>query len=249
MRHIRGILDLFQADAARFVDPGDQEADEQLDDAAEQFAANDDEWNNAWVEFYRADLVVAREQTDLALSMAQESAERHPGLGDDELVANLNRVCADAQWLRRDPGAALDAYARAVAHAYRFQVKDVQDEYTDAFQQEMIDRSMERLAALHADGRDEGHAVLRSACARIRAFFGPYWSAVGGGSPADVGLDVVRALDEGRPDDVARMIFPARPTVLGLRGTEYALICEDVTHRMRRDLANPPGTPLPPAEG
>ena len=248
MQHIRGILDLFAADAARFVDPGDQEAEEQLKDAAEQFAANDDEWNVAWVEFYRADLAVAREQTDLAMSMAKESAERHPGLDDDELVANLHRVCADAQWLRRDPGAALDAYARAVAHAYRFQVKDVQDEYTDAFQEEMIDRSMERLATLHADGRDEGHAVLRSACARIRAFFGPYWSAVGGGPLADVGLDVVRALDEGRPDDVARMLFPARPTVLGLRGTEYALTCGDVTHRMRRELANPPGTPLPPAE-
>ena len=248
MRHIRGILDFFLADAARYVDPGDREADEPLDDAAEQFAANDDEWNAAWVEFYRADLAVSREQADQAISMAKESADRHPDLDDDELVANLHRVCADAQWLRRDPGAALDADARAVLHAYRFQVQDVQDDYTDAFQQEMIERSMERLVALHADDRDTGHTVLRSACARIRAFFGPYWREVGAGPLADVGLDVIRALDERRPDDVAGVLFPARPTVLGYHGTPYAKTCVEVTHQMRCELAKPPGTPLPPAE-
>ena len=71
---------------------------------------------------------------------------------------------------------------------------------------------------------------------------------MGGGPLADVGLEVVRALDERRLDDVAGVIFPARPTVLGYPGTEYALICVDVTHQMRRELAKPPGTPLPPAE-
>jgi hypothetical protein len=252
MRHIRGILDFFLADAVRYVDPGDPEADERLDDAAEQFAANEDadedEWDLAWVEYYRADLAVSREQADPAISMAKESADRHPDLDDDELVANLHRVCADAQWLRRDPGAALDADARAVLHAYRFQVKDVQDDYTDAFQQEMIERSMERLAAWHGDDQDTGHAGLRSACARIRAFFGPYWREAGAGPLADVGLDVIRALDEGRLDDVAGVLFPARPTVLGYHGTPYALTCVEVTHRMKRELAQPPGTPLPPAE-
>ena len=251
MRHIRGTLDFFLADAARYVDPSDQEADERLKDAADQFDANanNDEWNLAWVEFYRADLAVSREQADLATSLAKESAERHPDLDDDELLANLHRVCADAQWLRRAPGAALDAAARAVAHAYKFQVKAKtgQDEYTAAFQQEMIDRSMDRLVALHADGQGEGHAVLRSACARIRAFFGPYWRAVRADPLADVGLDVMRALDERRLDDVARVLFPALPTVLGYPGTEYELICLDVTRQMKRELAQPPGTPLPSA--
>jgi hypothetical protein len=246
MQHIGGILDIYLADAARYVDPGDPEADERLDDAADRFSANDDEWDLAWVEFYRADLAVSREQADLAISIAKESADRHPDLDDDELVANLHRVCADAQWLRQDPRAALDADARAVLHAYKFQVKDVQDDYTDAFQQEMIERSMERMAALHAD-RNTGHTVLRSACARIRAFFGPYWREVGAGPLADVGLDVIRALDEGRLDDVAGVLFPARPTVLGYHGTPYAKTCVEVTHQMKRELVKPPGTPLPPA--
>jgi hypothetical protein len=244
MRHIRGILDLFMADAVRYLDPGDQEADERMDDAAEQFAANDDEWVHAWVEFYRADLAIMREQADRAISLATQSAERHADLDDDELVANQHRICADGQWLRRDPAAALDAHARSVLHAYRFQIKVVQDDYTDAFQQEMIDRGIERLVALHSDDQDEGHEVLRSACARIRAFFGPYWRAAESGPLADAGLEVAHALDEGRLDDAARMLFPARPTVLGYHGTEYALICADVTYQMRSELAQPPGTRL-----
>jgi hypothetical protein len=106
---------------------------------------------------------------------------------------------------------------------------------------------MERLVALHADDQDDGHAVLRSACARIRAFFGPYWRAVGASPLADVGLEVMRALDERRLDDVAGALFPARPTVLGYPGTEYELICLDVARQMRDELAQPPGTPLPSA--
>jgi hypothetical protein len=249
LRHIRGILDLYLVDAARYVDPGDEDIDELLAEAAELFAREDDDWDVAWVEYYRADVALSREQTEQAMTTAAESAERARALDDDELVANSHRVYADAFWLSGRAGPALDAYARAVAHAYRFQVKGVQDEYTDAFQKEMIDRSVERVAELYADGRDEGHAILQSACARIRAFFGPYWSAAGASLPEDVRPEVVKALAEDRRDDVAAMLFPARPTVLGHRGTEYALICGDVTHRMRRELAKPPGEPLPPAEG
>jgi hypothetical protein len=254
MRHIRGILDFYLADAERYIDPSSEEADERLDDAVHQFAADEDadqdedEWNTAWVEYYRADLAVARKQTDQAISLAKESATRHTGLDDHELAANLHRVCADARWVGQDPGRALDNDARAVLHAYRFQVQDVQDDYTDAFQREMIERSTERLTALHDDDQDEGHAVLRSACARIRAFFGPYWSAAGAGPVTDVGLEVIRALDERRLDDVAGLLFPARPTVLGYQGTPYAKTCVRVTHQMRRELAQPPDTPLPPAE-
>ena len=143
----------------------------------------------------------------------------------------------------------MDAYARAVAHAYRFQVKAIPDEYTEAFQLEMIERSMERLVALHADDRDEGRAVLRSACARIHAFFGPYWRAIGAGPTADVGLDVVRALDEGRHSDVAGVLFPAVPAPADrFSDSRYSLICGDVTHTMASELAQPPGAPLPPAE-
>jgi len=243
-RHIRGILDFYLADSERYVDPHSEEADELLDDAAEQFAALDDEWNAAWVEYYRADLAVARGQADLAISTATESAGCYPDLDDDELVANLHRVCADARWQGREPGKALDAHARAVLHAYRFQVKDVQDDYTEEFQREMIDRAVERLVAWHDSAEGKEHAALRSACARIRAFFDPYWRATGSSPLADAGLEVIRALEEGRRDEVAGMLFPALPTVLGYPDTQYALTCGDVTYKMRRELKKPPDSPL-----
>jgi hypothetical protein len=254
MRHIRGILDLFLADVESHTDPHSEEADELLQDATEQFEANDDDWNKAWAEFYRADLALAREQAELAISLARESAAGHPDLDDDELVANLHRVCADARWLGGghgepgEPGKALDAHARAVLHAYRFQVKEVQDDYTAAFQQEMIDRAVDRLVEWHDDAKDRQHAELRLACARIRAFFAPYWRETGASPVADIGLEVITALDQSRRADVAAMLFPALPTLLGYHSTPYGQACLDVTHQMRRELGEPPDTPLPSAE-
>jgi hypothetical protein len=252
MRHIRGILALFLADAARYPDPGDVEADNQLDDAARQFAANKDRWNAAWTDYTRADLAVMRGQDELAISSAKQCAQAYTELDDHELLANLHRVCGDALWPKaddqraaKDPGPALDAYARAVAHTYKFQVKGTPDDYTDAFQQEMIERSIERLMALRTDNRE----ALRSACVRIRAFFGPYWQAVGADPAPRAGLEAIRALDEERRADVALALFPATPTIADLRihDSEYALVCKDVTYTMRDELAKPPGAPLPSA--
>src|SRR5260370_36137142 len=105
----------------------------------------------------------------------------------------------------------------------------------------MIDRSMERLVALHADERDEGHGVLRSACARIHAFFRPYWRVAGAGPTADGGLDAVRALDEGRPGDAAAALFPAAPAIAGPRrhGSEDPLICRGVAPPLASPLHGP----------
>jgi tetratricopeptide (TPR) repeat protein len=252
MRHVRGILDLFRADALRFVNPHDSRVDGLLDDAIEQFTADEDEWDVAWTEYYRADLVLLRREYERAMSLARQAALDYAELDDSELLANLHRVCADAHWDLGKYGAALDGYARAVALAYRYHVKDVPDQYTTAFQQEMVDRSMERMAELRTRDRDEGHAVLRAACARIRAFFGPYWREIGADEVADDGLDAVRAVEEGRPEEAASLLFPAGPPGLGTDmtryGTEYEYICREVTGDMADELAQPPCTPLPPVE-
>jgi hypothetical protein len=56
---------------------------------------------------------------------------------------------------------------------------------------------------------------------------------------------VIEALDQGRLDDVAEMLFPALPMLLGYHSTPYAMTCADVTHEMRDELAEPPDAPLP----
>jgi hypothetical protein len=131
-------------------------------------------------------------------------------------------------------------------------VKDVPDDYTAAFQQEMVDRAMERMAALRADGGDEGRGTLRSACARIRDFFGPYWLEVEADQAADVTRDVEHALANGLLGQAADLLFPPGPpevdTDLTVHGTEYEYICRDVTDELADELAQPPGTPLPPPE-
>lgn len=252
LRHVRAIIDCYLADALRYADPADEEADERLDDARDLFEAAGDEWNLAWVEYARADLAVMRKQAELAISLVTQSAQDHIDLGDDELLANLNRVWSDAQWMLGDHGAALDAAARAVAHAYRFQLTGATpDDYTAAFQKEMIGRAIKRLADLHADASDTGHAVLRAAITRIHDFFAPYWRALRQDPMTSGSIDVIQALAEGRHDEVAMALFPADPATTDLNqpGTQYVKTSNLVRVRMTSKLAQPPGTPLAAADG
>lgn len=248
-RHVRGIVDVFMADILRSLNPADPHVDEALDDAA-ALLAEDDEYFVAWIDFQRDDLLLQRSQWQEAMSLAREAAKRHAKFDDHELTANFHRVHADALWARGHRAQALDGYARAVLHAYASQVDNNVDPYTIAFQREMIDRSMERMAALYAtaDGSDETRAVLHAGCARIRSFFGAYWQGVGEDETLDVTADVERALAEGMSMEAACLLFPALApevdTDLTRVGTEWELICHDVLHEMLHELEALPGTPL-----
>jgi hypothetical protein len=252
-RHVRGLIEVFLADILRYLNPADHRVDETLDDAA-ALLAEDDEYFVAWIDFQRGDLHLQREQWEQAMSLATQAAKRHAKYDDHELIANFHRIHADALWARGEAGLALDGYARAVLHGYVAQIAgNPPDAYTNAFQQEMTDRCMERMAALHAaaaaDDSGGALAVLRSASARVRAFFGNYWEAVEGGEATDVAADVVRALADGVPLKAASVLFPALApevdTDLGRVGTEWELICHDVLGEMRDELDALPGTPLP----
>lgn len=245
LRHLRAIIDIYLADAVRFADPADDEADERFDDAEELFQADNDQWNLGWLACYRADLAVMRGQAELALALVTDDAEAHRDLGDEELLANLNRVWSDAKWLLGDYGAALDAAGRAVAHAYRFELSGATpDEYTAAFQNEMTGRALSRLASLHADAEDTGQAALRAAIIRIHDLFAPYWRAL---RQDQMGADeIIQILADGRYDDAAAALFPACPAATDLNrpGTAYAKICNRFRDRTNSRLAQPPGAPL-----
>jgi hypothetical protein len=248
-RHVRAVLDVLLADALRSINPGDAHVDEVLDDAVEHLAGEDG-YIVAWIGFTRADLALLRGLTEEAMTLARQAAQDHVALDDHELIANLHRVCADAHWARGEHGMALDGHARAVAHAYRAQVQNVPDAYTIAFQQEMVDRSTERMTALHANG---GDYVLGSACERIRAFFGPYWLETGADEVTDIAPEVTRALAAGLPGKAASLLFPVGApevdTDITRYGSEWESICHDVSAEMADELAQLPGTPLPPAAG
>jgi hypothetical protein len=253
-RHVRGIVDVLLADVLRYLKPADPRVDETLDDAA-ALLAEDDEYFVAWIDFQRGDLHLQRGQWEQAKELARQSAQRHAKFDDHELIANFHRVHADALWACGEAGPAFDGYARAVLHAYATQVDGSPDAYTNAFQQEMTDRCVERMTELRAAADDDGggEAVLRGACARIRAFFGEYWDAVAGDAVGNVSDDVLRALADGVPAEAAGMLFPALApevdTDLTRAGTEWEIIRHDVLGEMRDELDALPGTPLPSAAG
>lgn len=245
LHHIRALLDNFAATAIGYLDPHDPRVVELLDDAQEQFAANNDEWNVAWTAFHQADAALERGDGDAAIAVVDTKVDAPSRLGDSELAANFHRVHADAAWARGDHGRSLDCYARAALHAYKFQIASGDpeipptDEYTQTFLTEMHERTAERLAELRAAGeRQAAHA----ACSRIRRFFGPYWDVAGVGGPPELHA----LFDAGHVDQVVRHLFPPPPAPSDLHksNTAYALTAGEVLYEMEHELAEPPGTPL-----
>jgi hypothetical protein len=258
MRHVRALLETFLALAERFLHPGSPQVETLLVEARELFAADDDEWNVAWVWFQQGAAALGRGDVEGAVAAAASGWRTLEEMDDDdpELAANLHRVHADAAWDGGDRSLALDLYARAALHAYKFQVNVCDpnippiDEYTQAFLTEMHERAAERLAAVHAAGDQQ--AALQ-ACARIRHFFAPYWDAAGTDAPDGTpGPDSLGGLLEaGRADEAVGRIFPPPPAPADLHqpGTEYVLTAGEVLYEMDDELTEPPGTPLPTTAG
>jgi hypothetical protein len=261
VRHVRGLLEIYMADAERFLDPGSRRVDEHLLAARELFAADDDEWDVAWVWFQQGDAALSRGDAEGAITAAAAGWRTLMEMDDDdpELAANLHRVHADAAWDGGNHGLALDLYARAALHAYGFQVavadpdRPPVDEYTQAFLIEMRERAADRLTAMHAAG--EMTAALE-ACARIRRFFAPYAKAVDAPGPGDPDApnapnELNSLLAAGRAEEAVGRLFPPPPAPADLHqpGTSYALTASEVLYDMGDELAFPPGTPLPRMDG
>jgi hypothetical protein len=275
IRHVRGLLYVYLADAERFLDPRSPVVEENLRKARELFTANNDEWNVAWVSYQEAAAALGRGDAAAAVAAADtgwadltamtgdeeetedddetevdDETEDDGGLEDYELAANLHRIHADAAWLRGEGGLSLDLYARAALSAYKFQIDianpDIPpvDEYTQAFMTEIHERAAERLNEMHEAGQD---SVMQEACARIRRFFDPYWRAVGEPGPVDPAA-VPGLLGQGRAERVIAGLFPPPPAPADLHqlSIPYALTAGGVTTAMDEELAQPPGTPLPP---
>ena len=259
MRQVRALVDIFLALVEGYLHPHGDRAEDLLLEARGLFKKNEDGWNAAWVSYQRADLALRREDPRAAMAIVGEGWREWVKLGeedngDHELAANLHRVGADAAWALGDGGLALDLYARAALHAYKFQVDvgdpDIPpiDEYTQAFLAEMHERAADRLAELHAAGAWE---VAREACIRIRDFFARYWQAADAAGTA--GLDGTAVLDEladliaaGQANDAVLRLFPPPPAPADLRqpDTAYAMTAGVVLYEMEDELAQPPGTPL-----
>lgn len=238
-----GLLAGYLAEALAWLNPQDPDVDDLL---AYAIGAVDD-YPRVWMNYARAWVALRRGELAEAVSLAKVAAQAGAS-GDHEVTARLHQVCADALWKNGEHGLALDALARAVAHAYAVttESEDYPDPYTAAFQQEMTDRCMERMTELRSAGDADSRAVMRTACERIRALFGPYWQAVRADPVPDVGAAVEAKLAAGDSKAAAEFLLPVCPDPAA-RGNRYEAVCKLVTRRMGTDLDQPPGTPLPAA--
>jgi hypothetical protein len=253
-RRAEGLLQVLLGVAERNLNPQSEDVERYLQAAHDLFdRAEGEEWNVAWVSYQRADAALARGDVEGAVAFAAQAWRDLSEMDEDdfELAANLHRVHADAAWALGERGLALDLYARAALSAYKFQVSvgdpDIPplDEYTQAFMAEMHERTAERLAVLHADGDDQ--AAL-AACTRIRQFFAPYWRAAGLPDPPDQ-ADLAALLAAGQAGDVVGRLFPPPPAPADLHQTDtaYARTATKALYKMKKELDEPPGGPLPPA--
>jgi hypothetical protein len=158
-RRVEGLLRIFLAHTRRFRDPSDPLADRDYTLAAQAFADRD-QWTLAWLEFERADLEVERGHTEAAAKLVARSAgilrslvEKQDDDWDNELLANLHRVLADAHWAREEITEAFEEYSAAVLHGYLFQGQPCPDSYTQRFYREMTTRIAARLRELSGRGR------------------------------------------------------------------------------------------------
>ena len=253
VRRVRALMDIYLAEAERFLDPRNAQVEKLLQEARELFLQDEEQWDAAWVFFHQAEAALGREDPQSAMTISDEGwrecrALAEDGDDDPELAANLHRIHADAAWMLGHRGLALDLYARAALHAYKFQVSvgALVDEYTQAFLAEMHERAADRLAEMHAGGDWQ---VADEAGARIRQFFAPYWRDMDAAGMA--GLDgLAELLDTGQAAEAVLRLFPPPPIGADLRrpDTAYALTAGVVLYEMEDELVQPPGTPLAPVD-
>lgn len=174
------LINTFLGHTRRYREPADPSADRYLSTALATFEKLEDEWNVAWLLFECADLQIDRGDSASAIEFAARSAAVLERLAtrdeewDEELVANLARVRADADWLQGAHIDAFERYAVAVRHAYLFQGDHLPDGYTQRFYSEIATRSCERLLALHEEAPNEARSAAATLC------------QVAGGVPDDI---------------------------------------------------------------
>jgi hypothetical protein len=214
LRRIQILVCAFRGDARRYGSTAGAEAAAGWYQAASAACVTEDEeWIANWADFLRADLLQGTDPEAAAELLAGLPA-RVGDVGDHELRVDVARLFADLAWLRGDPALALDIHARALLHAYVYQVRQELERqaphaYSAALYHEMRTRAERRLA----EAADGGHAdVVATATVRMRAFFEPYWAERGeepdnpSGFPPGPGADDLNALDTDYSDLVECMI-------------------------------------------
>lgn len=217
---VRGLTDIFLAEAARFGRQAYAEAEVLYRDALTVFAAAGDDWTRAWVLYHLADMLSSTGQPVPARALCDEALALGERERDPEVLALLHRVLGDLDDATgAAPAEAALHYAQAVQWAYRFQVEpEAPDAYTVAFYPGIAQAVAERLLRAHTTEPEAADAMLQA----VRA---PWAAALPGRADAHPFEQAAT------PQALAQALFPAPLPVerLAADGEAYALA---VTHTL-----------------
>lgn len=161
MRHVRGLTDIFLAEAARFGEQKPEVAEQHYREALALFRSAADDWNCAWLGYHLADLLCDLRRFDEARALCVEALPLGRREADGEVVANLHRVLGDIGRSEGEWPAAVRDYHQAVLEACRFQIEpEPPDAYTVRFYAGMVETVARHLLPLQSS--EAGRASLRS---------------------------------------------------------------------------------------
>lgn len=216
-RHVRGITNIFLAEACRFGRDDYAQAAKWYQEAFDLFEKNGDDWDMAWILYHFADMNAQHGGANKALQQLQQSLELGKSEQDPEVIALAYRVRGDIFLAAGEFKQAAENFQHALFHAYRFQVEPLSpDPYTVEFYAQMVSHVLERLQALHAPQKAQAVALSLD----LRNFWAPWWKL--SGAPAAV-PDVERLWEEGGMEKLQAALFPpALPkNDIAAHGVEY----------------------------
>jgi len=213
-RHLRGMTSIFLAEARRFGARDYAGAEAFYRDALDQFRANHDDWDTAWVYYHLANTLLDAGRPLDAQPLCHLGLQLGVQEEDPEVQANLWRVLGDIAVAAQDHAAATQAWENAVEHAYRFQVEPIApDPYTIRFYAQVAEQVCSRLISLH----DKAPATALSLAVALRDGWHCSWRDA---APAQIDAQL-RAADGAA---LMGLLFPAvlPAEQLGPRGQVYA---------------------------
>jgi hypothetical protein len=242
-RTLAALHEIFLAHTYRYAaeddvrDPG--EAVACYGRAAAHLAAVGETWDQAWVVFERADVLMESGDLEGALEGSAEAARilaaaTEGGEPDEELIANLHRLRADCAWARDDRATAMRESGSAVLHAYLFhRIGGPPDDYTMQYYFEQRGRALDRLLEIASEDPEAALVAATQLSEAVPA--GVRWPRP---DPVDLApLLFVRSLPV-----LAEALFPRGPEVAELASEDSAFLTElrrvhhDLRGRLRDDL-------------
>jgi Domain of unknown function (DUF4062) len=242
--HLLGLMCLFLADghlyrAAEEPDGRALETAERCYRQAETyFQAERDSWDLAWTHYLLGVVTARRSGSTAEWAAATDEADEQ---GDTELLANIERVCADHLRAQGNLDEALTHYGRALFYALTLQItSNVEagaDHYTQSFYDEIRLRAVQAFAEplYRVEGQDPENRA--EAERRLWLLLKPW-----GGSWAPDRGAVAKALRSASRDDVAgtaerisAAMFPPGPEdeVLGRPDDDYHRRVRNIVEQTR----------------